>query len=224
MGQIRRARPGRGSATEPVPPAASPPLVSLAQPRLVRVGDAQRPAVRAAVRVRGDRRRRGDRPRHARRVRPRRTSPSSCCGASAAHGSRSRSCAHHDVRYTMGADRLRRRARHGVDRAAAAALAGASANARSSLAVVGGTARRDVRRRPRPGQLPLSNGAIHEGEGVPPRDRVVVYSSLDYLVSGPLRERRRARPDATPARRRRRPHRDWRTAATSTTTCSKRSA
>jgi len=37
-----------------------------------------------------------------------------------------------------------------------------------------------------PGQLPLSNGAVHEGEGVPPRDRVTVYSSLDYLVSKPL--------------------------------------
>jgi dolichyl-phosphate-mannose-protein mannosyltransferase len=38
-----------------------------------------------------------------------------------------------------------------------------------------------------PSQLPLSNGAIHEGEGVPPRDRVVVYSSLDYLLSSPER-------------------------------------
>jgi 4-amino-4-deoxy-L-arabinose transferase-like glycosyltransferase len=36
-------------------------------------------------------------------------------------------------------------------------------------------------------QLPLSNGAIHEGEGVPPRDRVVFYSSLDYLLSSPQR-------------------------------------
>jgi 4-amino-4-deoxy-L-arabinose transferase-like glycosyltransferase len=34
---------------------------------------------------------------------------------------------------------------------------------------------------------PLSNGRIHEGEGVPPRNRVVVYDSLDYLVSGPQR-------------------------------------
>ncbi len=32
----------------------------------------------------------------------------------------------------------------------------------------------------------LHHSALHEGEGVPPRDRVVVYSSLDYLVSGPL--------------------------------------
>jgi uncharacterized membrane protein YsdA (DUF1294 family) len=38
-----------------------------------------------------------------------------------------------------------------------------------------------------PNQLPLSNGAIHEGEGVPPRDRVVFYSSLDYLLSSPQR-------------------------------------
>jgi 4-amino-4-deoxy-L-arabinose transferase-like glycosyltransferase len=39
-----------------------------------------------------------------------------------------------------------------------------------------------------PEQQPLSNGRIHEGEGVPPRDRVVVYDSLDYLVSGPQRD------------------------------------
>ena len=36
-----------------------------------------------------------------------------------------------------------------------------------------------------PDQLPLSNGATMEGEGVPPRDRVVAYTALDYLVSGP---------------------------------------
>jgi hypothetical protein len=39
-----------------------------------------------------------------------------------------------------------------------------------------------------PGQMPLSNGAIGEGEGVPPRNRVVLYSSLGYLVSGPLHD------------------------------------
>jgi 4-amino-4-deoxy-L-arabinose transferase-like glycosyltransferase len=38
-----------------------------------------------------------------------------------------------------------------------------------------------------PDQLPLSNGATKEGEGVPPRDRIVLYSALDYLVSGPRR-------------------------------------
>ncbi|HMJ02978.1 MAG TPA: hypothetical protein VK506_08545, partial [Conexibacter sp.] len=38
-----------------------------------------------------------------------------------------------------------------------------------------------------PGERPLSNGATMEGEGVPPRDRVVLYSSLGYLVSGPQR-------------------------------------
>jgi 4-amino-4-deoxy-L-arabinose transferase-like glycosyltransferase len=36
-----------------------------------------------------------------------------------------------------------------------------------------------------PNQLPLSNGSTMEGEGVPPRDRVVAYTALDYLVSGP---------------------------------------
>jgi uncharacterized membrane protein YsdA (DUF1294 family) len=36
-------------------------------------------------------------------------------------------------------------------------------------------------------QLPLSNGAIHEGEGVPPRDAVIAYTADDYLLSGPQR-------------------------------------
>jgi 4-amino-4-deoxy-L-arabinose transferase-like glycosyltransferase len=39
-----------------------------------------------------------------------------------------------------------------------------------------------------PNEQPLSNGRIHEGEGVPPRNRIVVYDSLDYLVSGPQRD------------------------------------
>jgi hypothetical protein len=36
-------------------------------------------------------------------------------------------------------------------------------------------------------QLPLSNGQLHEGEGVPPRDAVIVYTADDYLLSGPQR-------------------------------------
>jgi hypothetical protein len=93
---------------------------------------------------------------------------------------------HHDVRYTMGAIvyvavlgtawvvRLRPRWRLAACGALVAAVIVAQLGATFG---VGRT----------PGQLPLSNGAIHEGEGVPPRDRVVLYSGLDYLVSGPLR-------------------------------------
>jgi 4-amino-4-deoxy-L-arabinose transferase-like glycosyltransferase len=94
---------------------------------------------------------------------------------------------HHDVRYTMGAivflavlatawiARLRPRGQ---------ALAAGLLVAAVVVAQLGATfgVGRD------PDQLPLSNGAIGQGEGVPPRDRVVVYSSLDYLVSGPLRD------------------------------------
>jgi len=94
---------------------------------------------------------------------------------------------HHDVRYTMGAIvylatlgtawavglRPRRRL------AAAGLLVGAVVAAQLGATFGVGRA---------PNQLPLSNGAIHEGEGVPPRDRVVVYSSLDYLVSSPQRD------------------------------------
>jgi 4-amino-4-deoxy-L-arabinose transferase-like glycosyltransferase len=36
-------------------------------------------------------------------------------------------------------------------------------------------------------QLPLSNGQLHEGEGVPPRGAVIVYTADDYLLSGPQR-------------------------------------
>jgi 4-amino-4-deoxy-L-arabinose transferase-like glycosyltransferase len=92
---------------------------------------------------------------------------------------------HHDVRYTMGAIvyvavlgtawavRLPPRWRL----AASAVLLTAVIVAQ--LGATFGVGRTES-------QLPLSNGALHEGEGVPPRDRVVVYSSLDYLVSGPL--------------------------------------
>jgi hypothetical protein len=94
---------------------------------------------------------------------------------------------HHDVRYMMGAIvyiavlgtawvvRLRPRPQ---------ALATGALVVAVVLAQLGATF--GVGRAP--GQLPLSNGAIGEGEGVPPRDRVVVYSSLDYLVSGPLHD------------------------------------
>jgi hypothetical protein len=93
---------------------------------------------------------------------------------------------HHDVRYTMGAIvyiavlatawivRLRPRPQ------ALAATALVLAVVVAQLGATFGVGRH-------PGQLPLSNGAIGEGEGVPPRDRVVLYSSLDYLVSGPQR-------------------------------------
>jgi len=94
---------------------------------------------------------------------------------------------HHDVRYTMGAIvyvatlgtawivELRPRWRLAAVGVLSAAVVVAQ------LGATFGVGRA-------PDQLPLSNGAIHEGEGVPPRDRVVVYSSLDYLVSGPQRD------------------------------------
>jgi 4-amino-4-deoxy-L-arabinose transferase-like glycosyltransferase len=93
---------------------------------------------------------------------------------------------HHDVRYTMGAIvyvavlgtawivRLRPRWQ------AAATTALVLAVVVAQLGATFGVGRT-------PGELPLSNGAVGEGEGVPPRDRVVVYSGLDYLVSGPQR-------------------------------------
>jgi 4-amino-4-deoxy-L-arabinose transferase-like glycosyltransferase len=92
---------------------------------------------------------------------------------------------HHDVRYAMGATvyvsvlatawivRLRPRWQLLATGMLVAAVAAAQ------LGATFGVGRS-------PDQLPLSNGAVHEGEGVPPRDRVVAYSSLDYLVSGPL--------------------------------------
>jgi 4-amino-4-deoxy-L-arabinose transferase-like glycosyltransferase len=94
---------------------------------------------------------------------------------------------HHDVRYTMGAIvyiavlgtawvvRLRPRAQALATGLLVAAIAVAQLGATFGVG-------RD------PGQLPLSNGATDQGEGVPPRERVVVYSSLDYLISGPLHE------------------------------------
>jgi hypothetical protein len=93
---------------------------------------------------------------------------------------------HHDVRYMMGAIVfiavlgtawvVRLRPRWQALACTALALAVVAAQLGATFGVG-----RD------PGQLPLSNGAIGQGEGVPPRDRVVVYSSLDYLVSGPQR-------------------------------------
>jgi len=94
---------------------------------------------------------------------------------------------HHDVRYTMGAIvfvavlgtawivRLRPRWQVFVTGLLVAAVAVAQLGATFGVG-------RD------PGQMALSNGAIGEGEGVPPRDRVVVYSSFNYLVSQPLRD------------------------------------
>jgi 4-amino-4-deoxy-L-arabinose transferase-like glycosyltransferase len=109
---------------------------------------------------------------------------------------------HHDVRYTMGAIvyiavlatawMTRLRPRWLVLASAALALAVIVAQLGATFGVG-----RD------PGQLPLSNGAVGAGEGVPPRDRVVVYSSLDYLVSSPqhggdvLALMRRLRADGT---------------------------
>jgi hypothetical protein len=93
---------------------------------------------------------------------------------------------HHDVRYTMGLvvylavlgtawiARLRGPARAVAVAALVAAIAVAHLGATFGVG-------RD------PDQLPLSNGATMEGEGVPPRGEVIAYSSLDYLVSGPER-------------------------------------
>jgi 4-amino-4-deoxy-L-arabinose transferase-like glycosyltransferase len=178
---------GTGRATEPVPPAASPPIVSLANLgwygwatlngllfaplfAFATIG-----VVAALARV----------------VRTRPSTPGDptvelLWGLAGAWLALTL-LRHHDVRYTMGAIifvavlgtawvvRLRPRWQ---------ALATALLVAAVAVAQLGATfgVGRDG------GQLPLSNGAIGEGEGVPPRDRVVVYSSLDYLVSGPLHD------------------------------------
>ncbi|HET6448622.1 MAG TPA: glycosyltransferase family 39 protein [Conexibacter sp.] len=178
---------GTGSSTEPVPPAASPPIVSLANlgwygwatlngllfaPLFAFAAIGVVAALARAVRTR--------------------PLPSHDPTAELLWGLGGVWLAltllrHHDVRYTMGAIafvavlgtawivRLRPRWQ---------ALATALLVAAVVVAQLGATfgVGRD------PGQLPLSNGAIGEGEGVPPRDRVVVYSSLDYLVSGPLHD------------------------------------
>lgn len=178
---------GTGSATERVPPAASPPPLSLAN--LAWYGWATlngllfaplfafaTVGVVAAV---------------ARVVRRRPLPPGDptvelLCGLGGAWLALM-SMRHHDVRYTMGAIvfvavlgtawvvRLRARAQAVACGLLVAAVVVAQLGATFGIG-------RD------PGQLPLSNGATGEGEGVPPRDRVVVYSSLGYLVSGPLQE------------------------------------
>jgi 4-amino-4-deoxy-L-arabinose transferase-like glycosyltransferase len=94
---------------------------------------------------------------------------------------------HHDVRYTMGAIvyiavlgtvwAVRLPANWRALASAALVLAVIAAQ----LGATFGVGRSSQ-------QLPLSNGALHEGEGVPPRERIVIYSSLDYLVSGPQRD------------------------------------
>jgi 4-amino-4-deoxy-L-arabinose transferase-like glycosyltransferase len=176
---------GTGSATEPVPPAAAPPVVSLANlgwygwatlngllfAPLFAFAAAGVGAALARVA------RQGPHPL---------TDPTvellwGLAGAWLAITL----LRHHDVRYTMGAivyvavlgtawvARLRPRWQLTASAVLVAAVIVAQLGASFG---VGRT----------PDQLPLSNGAIHEGEGVPPRDRVVFYSSLDYLVSGSL--------------------------------------
>lgn len=178
---------GTGSATEPVPEAASPSLLSLANLgwylwatlnglllaalfAFAAVG-----VTIAAVRV-------------ARTTRPWPTDDVTIellCGLGGAWLMITL-LPHHDVRYTMGLIvylavlgtawivRLAPRAQAVAVSALVLAVAVAQLGATFGVG-------RD------PGQLPLSNGATMEGEGVPPRDRVVVYTSLDYLVSGPER-------------------------------------
>ncbi len=176
---------GTGSASEPVPPAAAPPLVSVANLgwygwatldglllaplfafAAVGVVSALAGVLRARPRPLGDVR------------------VELLWGLAGAWLAITM-MRHHDVRYTMGTIvyvatlgtawvvRLRPRRRL----LAAGLLVAAVVVAQLGATFGVGRA---------PGQLPLSNGATHEGEGVPPRDRVVVYSSLDYLVSGPL--------------------------------------
>jgi len=178
---------GTGSASEPVPPAASPPLLSLANLgwygwatlnglllaplfafAAIGVGTALARVLRTRASALDD------------------VSVELLCGLLGAWLALTL-LRHHDVRYTMGAIvylsvlgtawmvRLAPRWRLAATAALLAAVLAAQLGATFG---VGRT----------PAQLPLSNGATHEGEGVPPRDRVVVYSSLDYLVSGPQRE------------------------------------
>jgi 4-amino-4-deoxy-L-arabinose transferase-like glycosyltransferase len=176
---------GTGSASEPVPPAAAPPVVSLANLgwygwatlngllfaplflfAAIGVGAALGRAVRTHPRPLAD------------------PTVELLWGLGGAWIAITL-LRHHDVRYAMGAIvyvavlatawivRLRPRWQIVASTALVAAVIVAQLGASFGVG-------RD------PGQLPLSNGAIHEGEGVPPRDRVVLYSSLDYLVSGPL--------------------------------------
>ena len=188
LGEWRRfiRAAGTGTASEPVPPAAAPPLMSLAN--LGSYGWATLNGLLfaplfafAAAGV-------GAALARVARARPRPLAEPTVellwglAGAWLAITL----LRHHDVRYTMGAIvyiavlgtawvvRLRPRWQLAASGVLVAAVIVAQLGATFG---VGRT----------PGQLPLSNGAIHEGEGVPPRDRVVLYSSLDYLVAGPLR-------------------------------------
>ncbi len=176
---------GTGTASEPVPPAAAPPIVSLAN--LGWYGWATLDGLLlaplfafAAVGV-------GAALVRVMRARPQRLADPTVellWGLGGAWLAITL-LRHHDVRYTMGTIvyvavlgtawivRLQPRWRLVATGALVAAVVVAQLGATFG---VGRT----------PGQLPLSNGALHEGEGVPPRDRIVVYSSLDYLVSGPL--------------------------------------
>ena len=176
---------GTGTASEPVPPAAAPPLISLANlgwygwaalngllfaPLFAFAAAGVGAALARVVRE---------------RPRPLADPTVELLWGLAGAWLAITLLRHHDVRYTMGASvyvavlgtawiaRLRPHWRLTASAVLVAAVLAAQLGATFG---VGRTA----------GQLPLSNGAIHEGEGVPPRDRIVLYSSLDYLVSGPL--------------------------------------
>jgi len=177
---------GTGSTTEPVPPAAAPPVVSLANvgwygwatlngllfaPLCAFAATGVAAALTRAVRA---------------RPRPLADPTVELLWGLFGAWLAVTLLRHHDVRYAMGAIvylavlgtawimRLRARWQAIATAALVAAVVAAQ------LGATFGVGRS-------PAQLPLSNGAVQEGEGVPPRDRVVVYSSLDYLVSGPLR-------------------------------------
>ena len=200
--QDSSARPA--PATRTVPPAARAADPLAREPRLVRLGDAQRPAARAAVRVRGGRRRR--------RARAGAHPPGRCdaptvellCGLGGAwlgaHADAPPRRPLHD-----GRDRLRRGARNGLDRAAAAALA-ALATSLLVAAVPSPTSARPSASAATRASCHSATARSTKGRASPRATASIVYSSLDYLVSGPLRDGDVLGLHAPPARRRRRPH------------------
>ncbi len=178
---------GTGTASEPVPPAAAPPVVSLANlgwygwatlngllfaPLFLFAASGVGAALARVVRT---------------RPRPLADPTIELLWGLGGAWLAITLMRHHDVRYTMGTivyvavlgtawvARLRPRWQIVATTALVAAVIAAQLGATFGVG-------RD------PSQLPLSNGAIHEGEGVPPRDRVVFYSGLDYLVSRPLHD------------------------------------
>jgi 4-amino-4-deoxy-L-arabinose transferase-like glycosyltransferase len=178
---------GTGSATEPVPPAASPPLLSLANltwygwatlNALLFAGLSAFAAIGVTVGAARVARARGARTA---------TSPAVelLCGLGGAWLAITLT-RHHDARYTMGLIVYLAVlgtawiVRLGPARQALAIGLLVLAVGAAQLGATFGVGRT-------PNQMPLSNGALRDGEGVPPRDRIVVYSSLDYLVSGPQR-------------------------------------